>query len=285
LSQPLPTIRELLPQATGYLEGRGVRSPRLDAEHLLAHALGLQRLDLYLEHDRPLVPAEVDAYRELVRRRGRREPLAYVLGSWGFRGLDLICDRRALVPRPETELLVEHALRLVEDVEGPRCLDVGTGTGAIALAVAQERPDAQVFATDVSADALALASENAERNGLAGRVELRQGDLLSAFAGQRFDLLVANLPYVAEGDEVDDELEHEPGVAVYADDGGRELLARLAEATTGALGAGGAAAFEVGDGQARWLAERLSASGLDEARVERDLAGIERIVVARLGDR
>jgi release factor glutamine methyltransferase len=285
LNRQLPTIRELLPQATGYLEGRGVRSPRLDAEHLLAHALGLQRLDLYLEHDRPLVPAEVDAYRELVRRRGRREPLAYVLGSWGFRSLDLLCDRRALVPRPETELLVEHALRLLEDVQAPRCLDVATGTGAIALSLAQERPDAQVFATDVSADALALSAENAERNGLSGRVELRQGDLLSAFDGQRFDLLVANLPYVAEGDEVDDELEHEPGVAVYADSNGRELLSRLADATAGALRPGGVAAFEVGEGQARWLAERLSERGLDEARVERDLAGIERIVLGRLGAR
>jgi release factor glutamine methyltransferase len=281
LSQQLPTIRQLLPQATAYLEGRGVRSPRLDAEHLLAHTLGLQRLDLYLEHDRPLVPAEVDAYRELIRRRGKREPLAYVLGSWGFRTLDLRTDARALVPRPETELLVEHALELIREVEAPRCLDVGTGTGAIALALAKERPDARVFATDLSDDALALAAENAERNGLDGRVELRRGDLLSAFPGERFDLVAANLPYVAPGDQVDDEIEHEPDVAVYADGHGTELVARLADAAPGALEPGGAAVFEVGQGQAGWLAERLAERGLADARVERDLAGIERIVVAR----
>jgi release factor glutamine methyltransferase len=281
LSQQLRTIRELLPQAATYLEGRGIRSPRLDAEHLLAHTLGLQRLDLYLEHDRPLVPGEVDAFRELIRRRGRREPLAYLLGSWGFRTLDLRTDRRALVPRPETELLVEHGLDLIRETEAPRCLDVGTGTGAIALALAKERPDARVFATDVSGDALALAAENAERNGLTGRVELRRGDLLSAFEGERFDLIAANLPYVAEGDQVDDELAHEPDVAVYAETDGRELLARLADAAPGALEPGGAAIFEVGQGQASWLADRLAANGLAGARVEEDLAGIERIVLGR----
>jgi release factor glutamine methyltransferase len=281
LSNQLRTIRELLPQAATYLEGRGIRSPRLDAEHLLAHTLGLQRLDLYLEHDRPLVPSEVDAFRELIRRRGRREPLAYVLGSWGFRTLDLRTDPRALVPRPETELLVDHALELLRETEAPRCLDVGTGTGAIALALAKERPDARVFATDVSEDALALAAENAERNGLSGRVELRRGDLLSAFPGERFDLIAANLPYVAEGDQVDDELAHEPDVAVYAETDGRELLARLADAAPAALAPGGAAIFEVGQGQARWLADRLAANGLAGARVEEDLTGIERIVVGR----
>ncbi len=258
-----------------------MRSPRLDAEHLLAHTLGLQRLDLYLEHDRPLMPAEVDAFRELIRRRGKREPLAYVLGSWGFRTLDLRTDARALVPRPETELLVEHALALIEGLEAPRCLDVGTGTGAIALALAKERPDARVFATDVSEDALALASENAERNGLADRVELRRGDLLSAFGGERFDLIAANLPYVAEGDQVDDELAHEPDVALYADGDGKVLLARLADAAPEALEPGGAAVFEVGVGQAGWLAERLAGRGLEDVRVVLDLAGMERIVLGR----
>jgi release factor glutamine methyltransferase len=281
LNHQLRTIRELLPQAAAYLEGRGVRSPRLDAEHLLAHTLGLQRLDLYLEHDRPLVPAEVDTFRELVRRRGRREPLAYVLGSWGFRTLDLRTDARALVPRPETEVLVEHALELIRTIEAPRCLDVGTGTGAIALSLARERPDAHLFATDVSDDALALARENAERNGLEGRVELRRGDLVSAFAGERFDLVAANLPYVAEGDDVDDELAHEPDVAIYADGDGRELVARLADAVPVALSPGGAAAFEVGQDQARWLADLLAERALTDVRVERDLAGIERIVLAR----
>jgi release factor glutamine methyltransferase len=276
----LPTVGGLIGQSAGYLEGRGVPSPKLDAERLLAHALGVARLDLYLQYDRPLEPAEVDAFRELVRRRARREPLAYVLGSWGFRHLDIACDARALVPRPETEQLVELALGAADGSLGS-VLDLGTGTGAIALAVAQERPGASVTAVDVSPDALALAAENAARNDLGGRVELLHGDLFGPVAGRRFDLVVANLPYVGDGDPVDPELAFEPDVALYAGDAGRELLERLAREAPAHLGPGGHLAAEVGLDQAPWLAERLEAAGLAEARVERDLAGRERFVLAR----
>ena len=274
----------LLTQSAAYLEGRGVRSPRLDAEYLLAQALGLSRLDLYLNLERPLEPAEVDTFRELVRRRAAREPLAYILGSWSFRGLELRADPRALVPRPETEILVDRALEAVAGVEGPRVLDVGTGTGAIALAIAHERVDAQVVATDLSPAALELAGENARALGLDERVELLEGDLLAAVPGRRFDLVVSNPPYVAPDDEVDPEVARfEPAVAVFAQEEGRAVLQQLVAEASEHLDAGGVLALETGAGQARWLAGELLAAGYVDAAVHRDLARVERIVVARRG--
>ena len=188
------TLAEVLKGAVDYLAARGIDTPRLDAELLLARALGLQRIELYTQHDRPLTDAERARARELVRRRGAREPLAYVLGDWDFRRLTLKTDARALVPRPETEIVVERCLELLEDTAAPRIVDVGTGTGAIALALKHERPDAAVIATDRSADALALACENVDANGL--DVELVQADLLDGLTGP-FDLVVSNPPYVA----------------------------------------------------------------------------------------
>jgi release factor glutamine methyltransferase len=276
------TVRELLGPTREYLESKGVRSPRLDAEYLLAHVLGIKRLELYLDHDRPLEPAQVDRLRELVRRRGRREPLAYVLGSWGFYGLELRCDPRALVPRPETEVLVEHCLHLLEGAGSPRVVDVGTGTGAIALALATRLPAATVTAVDVSPDALALAAENAAANGLADRVELLEGDLLAPVAGRRFDLVVSNPPYVAPEADVDPEVDgYEPAaLAIYAEDGGRAILDRLATGAPDVLDAGGHLAVELGDAQAPWLAERLDTLGYEAIAVTRDLRGVERVVSA-----
>jgi release factor glutamine methyltransferase len=277
------TVRELLGPAREYLEGKGVRSPRLDAEYLLAHVLGIKRLELYLDHDRPLEPAEVDRLRELVRRRGRREPLAYVLGSWSFYGLELRCDPRALVPRPETEVLVEHCLSLLEGKEAASIVDVGTGTGAIALALATRLPGATLTAIDVSPGALALAAENAAAGGLEDRVELLEGDLLAPVAGRSFDLVVSNPPYVAAGDEVDPEVaEYEPAAfAVYAEDGGRAILERLATGAIAVLRPGGRLAVELGDGQAPWFAERLATLGYESVAITRDLRGVERVVSAR----
>jgi release factor glutamine methyltransferase len=281
----LPTVGALLAASTAHLERYGVPSPRVDAEHLLAHALGLTRLDLYLQFDRPLEPAEVDALRELVRRRARREPLAYVLGAWGFRGLDLACDARALVPRPETEQLVELALAAIAEQAAPCVLDVGTGGGAIALAIAAERPDAVVVAVDSSPDALALAAANAERTGLRGRVELRAGDLLEPVAGARFALVVSNPPYVAEGAQVDPEVERfEPAAAVYGGPRGDEVVVRLVDGAPDVLAAGGTLALELGAGQAPAVAARLAAAGYHGSRVERDLAGVERFAIAQAPD-
>jgi release factor glutamine methyltransferase len=277
------TIRELLGPAREYLEGRGVPSPKLDAEYLLAHVLGVPRLELYLDHDRELDPAEVDSLRELVRRRGKREPLAYVLGSWSFYGLELHCDARALVPRPETEILVEHCLALLQGIAAPSIVDVGTGTGAIALALAARLPEASVTAIDSSAGALALAAENAALNGLGERVELLQGDLLAPVAGRRFDLVASNPPYVAEGDHVDPEVSgYEPALAVFAGDGGRAVLERLAHDARAALLPGGRLVVELGEGQAPWLAEQLDGLGYEAVEVTRDLRAVERVVSARL---
>ena len=168
------TVAEVVAASTDFLKAKGVPSPRVDAEHLIAKGLGVTRLDLYLQYDRELTEDELTACRALVQRRGTREPLAYILGEWGFRRLTLAVDKRALIPRPETEVVVERCLALLEGVEGPRVLDVGTGTGAIALAIADERPDATVTATDVSEEALTLAVENGERTGLGDRVAFVQ---------------------------------------------------------------------------------------------------------------
>jgi release factor glutamine methyltransferase len=276
------TVRELLGPARAYLEGKGVPSPRLDAEYLLAHVLAVKRLDLYLDHDRPLEPAEVDRLRELVRRRGRREPLAYVLGSWSFYGLELRCDQRALVPRPETEVLVERCLALLRGNEQPAIVDVGTGTGAIALALAAQVPRAAVTAIDLSPGALALAAENAAANGLDARVEFLEGDLLVPVRGRQFDLVASNPPYVAQGGNVDPEVAHyEPALAVYADHDGRAILERLAADAPAALRPGGHLAVEVADDQAAWFAEHLATLGYIEPRVTRDLRGVERVVEAQ----
>src|SRR5439155_9743 len=183
------SLGEVLRAAAEYLERKGVDSPRLDAELLLAQALGLSRLELYTQHNRPLSDDERAGARALVERRGRREPLAYILGEWAFRRLKLRTDARALVPRPETEIVVERAFALIEALAAPRLLDVGTGSGAIALAIASERTEARVTATDSSPDALALARENAQRLNL--DVAFVQTNLLDGVSGP-FDLVVSN---------------------------------------------------------------------------------------------
>ena len=268
-------LAEVLRGATDYLAARGVENPRLDAEHLLSRALDLTRLELYTQHDRPLTEAERAAARELVQRRGQREPLAYVLGDWDFRRLTLATDVRALVPRPETEIVVERCLALLEGIEAPRVIDVGTGSGAIALAVKHERPDARVTATDVSAAALALARENAERLRL--EVTLVEADLLAGVAGS-FDLIVSNPPYVLA-----DEL---PGLEPEVRDWEPELAlidtgqtARLAEAARGLLD--GWLVLEVHERLAGETAERLTNLGYRAATISLDLGGRERVVEAR----
>ncbi len=265
------TLAEVLRGATVYLAARGVPSPRVDAELLLARALGLERIELYTQHDRPLSERERAAARELVRRRGTREPLAYVLGDWDFRRLTLKTDARALVPRPETELVIERCLELVRDVERPRVVDVGTGTGAIAHSLKLERPDARVVATDVSAEALALARENAEANGL--DVTFVETDLLDGLE-RPFDLVVSNPPYVdaAELDDAEPELRFEPRGALED----RGQTARLVEtARSGRL------VLEVHEHRAAAVAQLLEQAGYDDVRVSRDLTGRDRIVEGR----
>lgn len=274
------TLGEVLKLSTGFLAGRGVGAPRLDAEFILAHALGLARLDLYLEHDRQLTEAELDTCRTLVERRGRREPLAYVLGDWGFRRLTLRCDSRALVPRPETEVLVERALALLEGVERPDVLDVGTGTGAVALSLVHERPGVRATALDISPDALALARENVEATRL--EVELLEGDFRAGLPNGPYDLVVSNPPYV-KPDEIEtlepEVRDWEPRQALVSEDGPAEV-ARVAAS---ALKPGGALALEVGDGQAPSVAAVLQGLGYRDVTITPDLNGRERIVEGRIG--
>ena len=268
------TVRDALDSALIAITAAGSESPRLDAELLLAEAMGTDRAALIADPGRELDPEAAGAFRDMARRRAQREPVAYILGRKGFRRLELEVDPRVLVPRPETEHVVEAALALPH---GARVVDVGTGSGAIALALADERPDLRVLATDSSADALAVARANAARLGI--EVELLQGDLLEPVAGP-VDAVVSNPPYVARDDPLPPEVSrYEPAGALYAGDDGLAVLRRLAPAAAAA----GAAfcAFEVGEGQAPAVEDLLREAGFDEVERVRDLAGVERVVVGR----
>jgi len=254
--------REALQEAERRFAAAGIETPSVDAEWLVAHALGTTRSGLYARLDDEV---ELDG---LLERRERREPLAYVLGEWGFRRLTLKTDSSALVPRPETEIVVERALALIEGVESPRILDIGVGSGAIALSLKDERPDAQVVGVDVSPDALSLARENAARLGLV--VDLREGDETAAEEG--WDLVVSNPPYVESLIGLQPELEYEPRLALLGR-GFHERIARIAH--TRAL------VLEVADGQAEQIADFLAAAGYTDVRVRADLAGVERVVEGR----
>ena len=257
-------LRDALRAAEERLAAAGVDTPRVDAELLLAHVAGTTRSGLYADLDR-----EVDGTVEpLLERREAREPLAYVLGEWGFRRLMLKTDARALVPRPETEIVVERCLALLEDAEAPRVLDIGVGSGAIALALKDERPDAQVTGVDVSRDALSLARENADELDL--DVDLREGDVSAAAEG--WDLVVSNPPYVDSLAGLQPELRHEPERALIGE-GMHEQIARTA--STRFL------VFEVGDGQAHDVAAVLTACGYTGVQITRDLAGKDRVVEGR----
>ena len=270
------TLGVVLAGATDYLAKRGVESARLDAERLLARALGLSRIELYTQHDRPLTEAERDSARQLVQRRGSREPLAYVLGDWDFRRLTLRTDARALVPRPETEIVVERCLELMRGAVAPRVLDVGTGSGAIALAIAHEHPGAHVVATDTSEVALELAQENAAAHGL--EVTFTRADLLDGVDGGPFDLIVSNPPYVepAEIEALEPEVRDWEPRAALIDVGQTE---RLVTDATRALA--GWLVLEVHERRACDIAALLANAGYDSVRITLDLAGKERVVEAR----
>jgi release factor glutamine methyltransferase len=258
----------------------GIETPDVDAALLLGHVLGLSRTDVQIARDRELDADEEERLAELVDRRRAREPLAYVLGEWGFRRLTLRTDGRALVPRPETEVVVERCLAIVHEVRRPLVLDVGTGSGAIALAIADEHPGARVVALDASPDALSLARENLERTALGDRVDLVEGDLEHGLPRAPYDLVVANPPYVpaeeiaALAPEVRD---WEPRAAIV-DAGQSELVERAA---LDVLKPGGAFVVETHWDAARSVARRLEALGYDGVTLTRDLAGRERVVEGR----
>jgi release factor glutamine methyltransferase len=272
------TVREALDSAVIAIAAAGSDTPRLDAEVLLAAALGLDRTALFLDPGRAVTGPAVRAFQDAVRRRSAgREPVAYITGTRGFRHIELAVDPRVLVPRPETELLVEVGVQLLGD--GARVVDVGTGSGAVALALASERPDLAVLATDSSADALTVARSNAARLGL-DDVVFAHGDLLAGVG--EVDAVVSNPPYVAERERAmlaPEIAHHEPPGALFAGADGLDVIRRLVPAAAAA----GARllAIELGEGQAPAVAALLEQAGFGDVEARRDLAGIERVVVGR----
>jgi release factor glutamine methyltransferase len=266
----IPSVRASLQRATERLTQAGCDTPRLDAEVLLASSLDTDRAGLVVG-GRDLVGAPaLRRFEEMVARRAEREPVAYIVGRKGFRFLELRCDRRALIPRPETELLVEVALTLPA---GVRVLDVGTGTGAVALAVASERPDLDVTGSDLSSDALALARDNARRLGV--RVRFTHADLRDGLAA---DVVLANLPYVPDGTVLAPEIaRYEPASALYAGADGLSLIRRLCAQLAGVS----VVALEHGSEQGAAVAELVRTGGFADVRVLRDLAGLDRVTVGR----
>ncbi len=278
------TVLSSLRGAAAFLDERGVENARFDAEVLLADLLGVDRAGVYWNFDRPLSPAEVTDYRGRIRRRGKREPLQHIRGRQEFFARDFRVDRRVLVPRPETEAVVEEILSVAREFARPRVLDVGTGSGAIAITLALELPGADVSASDVSPDALTVARENATRLGVSDRVRFREGDLLEPFARERFDLVTSNPPYVAisEMAALEPEVrEFEPRIALEGGADGLDLYRRLAVSLGAILEAGGACVVELGAEQRKCVEEIFVGEGFVAASVRRDLAGIERVLTVR----
>jgi release factor glutamine methyltransferase len=273
-------LLEVLRGTERYLADRGVENPRLNAEHLLAHALGLKRMELYLQFDRPLTESERAPLRDLVKRRGAREPLQHVLGTAEFHGRTFACDKRALVPRPETEQLVELALEMAKEKPAATILDIGTGSGVIALTIALELPSATLHATDLSPDALALAAENAARHALTDRIVFHQADLLPP-DDARFDLIIANLPYIPAEEiaSLSPEVRHDPASALDGGADGLDLIRRLIETAPDRLAPGGALLLEIGLGQADAVNTLLSARKFRDISVRPDYQNIPRFAV------
>jgi release factor glutamine methyltransferase len=274
------TVAEALRDGAELLRTHGVPSPRTDAELLLAEVLGLGRTELYLQGARPLAPDDQAAYERLLARRSTREPLAYVLGEWGFRKLVLRVDARVLVPRPETEVVIERCLELVRGLPEPLVLDVGTGSGAIALALADEHPGARVTGIDTSAEALEVARLNAAATGLDGRIRLLEASFHDVLGREPYDLIVSNPPYV-HTDEIEtlepEVRDWEPRAALVGDSVGEEI----AEAARENPGGPAWLVLETAAGEAPALANRLDALGYRRVRVTQDLAGVERVVEGR----
>ena len=279
------TVLDLLKWTTDHFAAKGLESPRLDAELLLAHALGLRRLDLYLRYEDVVGAEERTRYRELIGlRAGKRIPVALLLGEKEFWSLKFKVSSEVLTPRPETETLVEAALSCLPDAERPyRVLDLGTGSGAIALALAHEKPLSGVTATDISPQALEIARQNADALGKAGSVRFLEGNLFEPVEGELFDLIVSNPPYLAlaEADSLAPELAHEPRQALFGGDDGYAVLRPLVEQAPGLLAPGGWLILEVDPRQAETVATWLREAGLGKAGMRTDLAGLARVVMAR----
>ena len=277
------TVLEVLQATTAYFKKHSVANPRLNAEHLLAHLLGRKRIELYLEFERVLTESELAPLRNLVKRRSEGEPLQHLLGTIEFCGLTFLCDKRAMVPRPETEELVE----LIEsrtEARKSRIVDVGTGSGVIALSLAMRFPEAEILGVDVSDDALTLAQENAVRLNLADRIRFLRSNLLENVDGT-FDLVVANLPYISTQDRhtLSREVLHDPAVALFASARGDELLRELIAQAPSRLRPDGMVALEIGIGQSEALLSALAEKNYRDISSKTDYSGVTRFLFARYG--
>ena len=284
------TILRIILWSAEYLTGKGVEAGRLDSEWLLSTALGVDRLQLYLQYDRPLSSDEREAFKPLLHRRASREPLQYIIGRTGFRELELKTDPRVLIPRPETEVLVQEVLDWASAGRGGlgRVWDMGTGTGAVALSLVSEGACTRIVATDVSPQALSVAADNAERYDVGGIVEFRKGSLFEPLdEGEEFDVIVSNPPYIAEGEkgELEPEVrDWEPREALFAGEDGLDVIRQLVAGALEYLLPGGLLALECGVGQAELIAADLNETGAFTAvRIRPDLTGAPRFVTAELG--
>lgn len=279
------TVLEVIKRTSEFFAGKGIESPRLNAEMLIGHALERKRMQLYLEFERPLTEAELEKIRPLVRRRAQREPLQYIVGETEFCGLKLKVDRRALVPRPETEYLVELVTGRLATPPA-RILDLGTGSGALALALAKTFPEAAVLATDTSAEALALANENCVAQQMEGRVRFLRSDWFKAVpAGERFELIVSNPPYLSAEETAQTAPEvqgFEPAGALTGKGDGAGDLEEIIAAAPRFLAPGGLLALETGIAQHARLLERMREAGFAQMESKQDLTGRDRYVLARL---
>ena len=281
---PQMTVLEILNRTKVFFEKKGIPDARLDAEYIISHGLQMKsRMDIYLNFEKPLTEAELDVLRQMVARRANREPLQHIIGDTSFRGFIIKCDPRALIPRPETESLVDMAKEALKGIENPFIVEVGTGTAAISIACAKEIAGAKVLATDISEDALSLARENAEANGLGEALSFAKGDLLDAVtATDKIDCLIANLPYIPDGEkgklqpEVD---KFDPALALYGGPDGLTLVRKLLQQTEGKLSAGAPILLEIGSEQAEVLKnEAANYPWLEVSGIHKDYCGNVRFV-------
>lgn len=275
------TVKRVLDWSIGFLRENGSDSPRLDAEILLAHACGWQRIQLYTNYEQPLTPNQRGVMRELIQRRAQAEPVAYLVGYREFFSLDFAVNASVLIPRPDTETLVRHALDALKGHPNPAVLDIGTGSGCIAIAVAVNCPGANVTAIDVSPETLSVATSNANKHGVSDRVRFIESDVFANVPPEKFDLIVSNPPYIREDELAGldaDVRDHEPVGALVSGVDGLDIVRRIVSEAPEFLTAGGHLMLEIDGRQAEAVAELLRTNHFHEVGIEKDLSGIQRVV-------
>ncbi len=282
------TILKILEWTTDFFESKGLDTPRLDAEVLLSHTLDLKRIQLYAQFDRPLVDEELAAYRALIKRRAAREPVSHLCGKREFWSLDFQVNQHVLTPRPDTEVLIQESLDRIDDLDEPglRIADIGTGSGAIAIVLTHERPDIEMWATDIDEHALQVAQKNAAHHGVDERITFLQGDLLEPLPddGTAFDLIISNPPYIANTERPDlppEVREYEPPQALFSGDDGLDHIRRLIPQAVDLLAPEGWLLFEIGHQQGAAVKELLQAHPLEDIAIRQDYGQRDRVARAR----